>query len=364
MGGQPDRPPKRLEPEAPPSSPPTKRQKPNAPHAKKQTTIPITRGKFKNRFLRKHASLLHKSDEVNGVIVTCAVGNETRALGQARNLLDTYLPALFPDYKTVWTAPAATLDIDLDIINDAESESDPDSDEPAPRSATTGVDSQTSTEADGESKAPNGSNDAARPDRRFQAVDAACSGLLFLRFRVDVSPLDFVLKLFDHAQSLAQADRSKLNTSIQHCYRWLPITHICPATLDDIKQSLPSLITSRLALPESSSSDTSESETRVTTVAIVPEIRNNPNLKRDAVIKTVAAMIPEKGCKVDLKNPDLVLFINVFKSVCGFAILPRYHALKKYNLQAILSGSKDGNEGLDTGVAVASGTGDVTPERG
>lgn len=52
-----------------------------APAKKQKTgTLPIVRGKFKSRWLAKHSSLLKRSDNAYGVMVTCGVSGETRAL--------------------------------------------------------------------------------------------------------------------------------------------------------------------------------------------------------------------------------------------------------------------------------------------
>lgn len=47
-------------------------------------TIPISRGKFKQRWLTKHSSLLKRSDDASGVMVSCNIHAETRALVRDR----------------------------------------------------------------------------------------------------------------------------------------------------------------------------------------------------------------------------------------------------------------------------------------
>lgn len=58
------------------------REEDKQPDAKKQKTptIPIARGRFKNRWLTKHSSLLKRSDSAYGLMVSCGVNAETRAL--------------------------------------------------------------------------------------------------------------------------------------------------------------------------------------------------------------------------------------------------------------------------------------------
>lgn len=44
-----------------------------------------------------------------------------------------------------------------------------------------------------------------------------------------------------------------------------------------------------------------------------------------------------KITRVNLKSPDVVIFVSVFKSVVGMSILPKYYELKKYNIPSICS---------------------------
>lgn len=49
-------------------------------------TIPILRGKFKQRWLAKHSSLIKRSDTASGIMITCGIKAETRALVKKRFL--------------------------------------------------------------------------------------------------------------------------------------------------------------------------------------------------------------------------------------------------------------------------------------
>lgn len=138
----------------------------NKKQKKESDTIPILRGRFKQRWLTKHSHLLKKSDEANGLLVSCNVNAETRALGQLSTCLEHYIVKLFPDHQSTWVRFEGTLDIDeLDIEEEKES-----------------GDNKQTVETD-------------RKEKKFQAIDAACGGLVFYRFRINVKPTDFVIKL-------------------------------------------------------------------------------------------------------------------------------------------------------------------------
>ncbi|KAJ3185604.1 hypothetical protein HDU87_000228 [Geranomyces variabilis] len=326
MPGSPTSPAKRPAQADLPETPAPKKQraKKTDKSDQRRPTIPISRGRFKNHFLRKHSTLLHNTkedDRPKGLLVTCPVGAETRALGQIRNFLDLWLPRFFPDHKSVWTSRPSALDIDLEIVGE----------EPvAPRE-----DSST-RRAIGKSEDHEGGVDAeadpcadavAEPvDRRFQAIDSACAGMLFIRFRVDTCPCAFALALFEHLESCSAEERAAMRTSISYCSRILPITHTMPSNLLDITAHLTPALQELLPMSTTASSS----------LAFVTEIRNCPTLKSATVRDTALRCVPEIDArKIDLKAPDLVLFLSIFKSVAGLGVLRDYYRFKKYNVQLI-----------------------------
>jgi hypothetical protein len=130
-------------------------------------TVPARRQKFKEKHLRKHAAIIRPTTPpTQGLLISCHSSAETRAIGQSRFMLDTLLPVLFPDHVSVWPAPKTEIEIDLEIMDQLE----------------------------GNSKRIK-VEDAPRKDRKFQAFDTACGGLIFYAFRNNVAPLDFMLAL-------------------------------------------------------------------------------------------------------------------------------------------------------------------------
>ena len=71
--------------------------------------------------------------------------------------------------------------------------------------------------------------------------------------------------------------------------------------------------------------------------AIRPTIRNNNQLNRDTVIKTVATAVGHDH-SVDLTNYDLLILVDVYRNVCGMSVVGNdYEKLKRYNLAEIYS---------------------------
>ncbi|OBZ84348.1 THUMP domain-containing protein 1 [Choanephora cucurbitarum] len=268
----------------------------NKKHKKEAATIPILRGRFKQRWLTKHSHLLKRSDDANGILVSCSVNAETRALGQVSNCLEHYITLLFPDHQSTWTRFEGKLDIDqIDFEEEEENKDQKDKEE----------------EQKGE-----------RKEKKFQAIDAACGGLVFYRFRINVKPTEFVIRLMDHLKQLPDKEREQELNKIRHCARWVPLDYICPAITERIASCF-----ERVRKDYFSDDDKSTDET----VAILTEIRNNIMITKDDIIKTIAPSIPPKY-KVNLKNPTYVILVTVFKSACGIAVLRDYYERKKYNL--------------------------------
>ncbi|CCC09470.1 unnamed protein product [Sordaria macrospora k-hell] len=69
------------------------------------------------------------------------------------------------------------------------------------------------------------------------------------------------------------------------------------------------------------------------TYAIRPTLRNHSNLKRDVVINTIAGLINDERHKVNLTNPDKVILVDIFQTVCGMSVVDGdWDELKKYNM--------------------------------
>ncbi|KAL0077541.1 hypothetical protein J3Q64DRAFT_1646636 [Phycomyces blakesleeanus] len=225
-------------------------------------------------------------------MVSCGVNAETRALGQVQTCLDKYVYELFPDHALTWER----FDGNLDIEDSGESEDE--------RRAA--VEKQ-------------------HKEKRFQAVDAACGGLVFYRFRINVKPTVFLTKLIDHLTHLPKEEQKQAQTSLRHCARWIPLDFICVATTERMSKCFERVVKAHFA----------DGLDPNTSVAIVTEIRNNISLKKEDVIQLIAPMLPPQ-LKIDLKNPTLVVFVTVFKSVCGMSVLENYYQKKKFNLVTLL----------------------------
>ncbi|KAH8555575.1 hypothetical protein BGW37DRAFT_516499 [Umbelopsis sp. PMI_123] len=287
------------------ASPVTEQSSTVVPHGQeldvklKKNTTPIHRGKFKSRWLSKHSSLLKRSRNAKGLLISCVVGCETRALGQAQQFLLEYIPKLFPNCQSTWDRVEGDLDVDESFISG-------------------------NNDGNEEAKKEKDGDEEERKEKVLEAVDCGCSGLLFLRFRVDVTPTHFIQKLIEHLLSLSPEERGKVVSKTSHCSRWIPVDYICNSFEEDISKTFENIKADYFT-------DGNDLHSKV---AIVTEIRNNERLKKQDIIKSIAPSLPPT-LTVNLKSPDIVIFVSIFKSVCGMSILPKYYELKKYNIPSI-----------------------------
>ncbi|KAJ1661686.1 hypothetical protein IW140_006514 [Coemansia sp. RSA 1813] len=84
-----------------------------------------------------------------------------------------------------------------------------------------------------------------------------------------------------------------------------------------------------------------------TTFALVVNIRYCDDLKKDEVIKAVAAPLDVKH-KVDLKHAKYTLVIEAFKSMCTIGLVEDYNALKRLNLQTLFDDKESAKSEVST----------------
>mmetsp|Transcript_23542 Transcript_23542/g.39443 ORF Transcript_23542/g.39443 Transcript_23542/m.39443 type:complete len:166 (+) Transcript_23542:552-1049(+) len=76
--------------------------------------------------------------------------------------------------------------------------------------------------------------------------------------------------------------------------------------------------------------------------AIVYNHRNNNEMHREEVVKEVASIIGPKH-KVDLRSPDSVILIEVFKSTCAMSVVTEYYDLERFNIRTLIHGKPPQN---------------------
>ncbi|XP_063708619.1 THUMP domain-containing protein 1 homolog [Culicoides brevitarsis] len=115
--------------------------------------------------------------------------------------------------------------------------------------------------------------------------------------------------------------------------RFMPVEVVCKANISDIVNAAGALF-DKYFLKEPR------------TFAINFNHRLNNQISRDVIIKELAELINSKniGNKVDLKNAQLTVVVEVLKGFCCLSVLPDFQKYRKYNLQELSAKANAGND--------------------
>ncbi|KAJ8924655.1 hypothetical protein NQ315_000806 [Exocentrus adspersus] len=242
----------------------------------------------KHKFTAKHTTKKHVLDiNLKGFFCSCNTGNarEKDCVREAYNLLNKYADILYP--------PPPTADAEDtkagDIVDDLEKEL---------------AELRKTKDA-----------------RRFQVVDSGAKNVIFIKTTLD-NPVQLAEKIVsDIAETKIKQSRTLL--------RLVPIEITCKAYVKDIENAFRQIASKHFT------DDTK-------TFSIIYNHRNNNNLKRDDVIKTVASVVSQLGpFQVNLKQAEISIVIEVIKGIALIGIVPNFIKYKKYNLHAITEQSEE-----------------------
>lgn len=151
--------------------------------------------------------------------------------------------------------------------------------------------------------------------KRFLKLDTGTTNCLFIKTTLDARELGIKI-----VQDLVESQKKKSKNIL----RFIPISATCKAKVQDIVDCCGPLC-DQFFLKEPRS------------FSVVFNKRYNNDIHRDQVIKDVANLIANKNInnKVDLRNPQLTVLIEVIKGLCAISILPNYVQYKKYNLNEL-----------------------------
>ncbi|CAI5984470.1 unnamed protein product [Closterium sp. NIES-65] len=152
-----------------------------------------------------------------------------------------------------------------------------------------------------------------------------------------VSPCELAEAVLRHAKATQQS-------ATRFTLRLLPVETTCYASQEEIASAIKPLIAAHFPLVGQSASDMSEAQPKGATFGIIFEKRANEGLERAGVIDTVAKLVPAPH-KVDLRNPDKTIMLQVVKTICFISILTDFKALAKYNLRQLCLPQEDAKPG-------------------
>lgn len=191
-----------------------------------------------------------------------------------------------------------------------------------------------STELQNEIDAINSSN--KKKSNRFQHVDTEISNLVFIKTTL-IDPVE----LGSHIVSDIASTKKSVSRFL---LRFIPVEVVCKATIGDMKTAAGKLFDDHfLNCPPK-------------TYSIIINKRYNNSIQRDDIIEELAGLVAFKNVhhKVDLKNADCSVIVEILKGICCLSVLPNYLKWKKYNISelilantAVLPAKKDNGTEID-----------------
>ncbi|KAJ6640521.1 THUMP domain-containing protein 1 like [Pseudolycoriella hygida] len=173
-----------------------------------------------------------------------------------------------------------------------------------------------STELQEEIDAINSSN--KKKSNRFQNVDTEIANLVFIQTTLP-NPLELGTYIVN--------DVVNTKTSIsRYLLRLVPVEIVCKATLEDIKMAAGKLF------------DVHFLNCPPKTFSIIINRRYNNSIQREDIIQELAGMVAFKNVhhKVDLKNAQCSVVLEILKGICCLSVLPNYLTLRKYNISELI----------------------------
>ena len=215
---------------------------------------------------------------------------EKEAIKEARILFDEYLPMFSDD----------TTEIDEEEVKEENQESQESGDD--------------FDEAESEVKEM---KETKEKDDICKLMNSGVQNVMFFKTKLK-DPVGFTLSILNDIQETKQQKTRFL-------MRFIPIEATCKAHKENFEISAKKLLAKHF-----------ENISEVKTYSVVFKARCNNDFTKDLAIKICGEVIKEldkeSKAKVEYKNPDLVIMVEVMKGNICLGILPKYFNYKKYNL--------------------------------
>ncbi|CAN9127710.1 unnamed protein product [Alternaria alternata] len=223
-----------------------------------------------------------------GIWATCAMKKEAKSVSDLRDLFQEYATTLYGTAESNGTAAEDSSDSEGGDI-----------------------------EAEIKKELADIRKPATKPLFTSLKLDTQC--LMFFRTRSPIEPVTFVHKI---CQDIANGAQPK---NLRYVKRLTPITATDKATPQGLEA-----VAKEVLAPHFHGADQVGKK-----FAIRPSIRNNKEFLRDGVINTIAAAVGP-GHKVDLKNYDLLILVEIYKNVLGMSVVgPDFEKLKRFNIEEL-----------------------------
>ena len=179
--------------------------------------------------------------------------------------------------------------------------------------------------------------DMRSEERRFQVVRSGSNNCVFVKTTIE-RPDELVHTIFTDVQK-TQTSKSRFILRLQ------PVIASCKADEEKIVKLAEDVLPAFLGEEQGGH-----------TFSINFKVRNNNGVRRDNILPLLAGVVSDmcKGNKVNLDAPELVVSVDVIRTVCCIGVLKDFVRFRKYNLQEIVlvkdkEGENESKDDTETG---------------
>ncbi|KIJ51459.1 hypothetical protein M422DRAFT_26869 [Sphaerobolus stellatus SS14] len=231
-----------------------------------------------------------------GVWATCARGRERSTIGELYDLFESIAEELWPTEQK----EASSREDDQDA-----EEEDEDNLEEMVKKELAGL------------KKP-------RVQKRFANCQTGTPCVIFISCKPPIDPVKLVLHQF------FEIERTGV-TRVKQVLRLTPASDSCVASMPEIL-----LLAKKVIPPAFEVLPEKEDGSKKYRYKIDLSMRNHDKIQKSELLPQIAQCVPaEAGHTVDLDDPEIVIFVQILKSVCGISVMPHYQRFKRFNVEQV-----------------------------
>ncbi|KAF8519549.1 hypothetical protein JB92DRAFT_2898091 [Gautieria morchelliformis] len=250
---------------------------------------------------RKRANHIPSRNNIDGpgVWATCDKGREKNAVGELYDLFEAIADELWPPSQALQGHGSDLDDDDLEhqVLREVEALKRP------------------------------------RLEKRFANCHTGTPCVIFISCKPPVDPVKLVI------HHLENVERTGV-TRTKHVLRLAPVSASCVASTPEILVLAQKLIPSAFAsLPEKPDGS------RKYRYKLELTFRYHDKIKKPELIPLLANCVPsDVGHSADLEHPEIVIFVQVLKTVCGISVVQHYERFKRFNVVQVGEMARRGHE--------------------
>eukprot|EP00871_Galdieria_phlegrea_P001801 jgi/Galph1/2621/GphlegSOOS_G1309.1 len=154
----------------------------------------------------------------------------------------------------------------------------------------------------------------------FSQVQVGVKGSIFFAI-VENSTIDPCELVYNIMNDIQETQTRRCRYSV----RFIPVDGVCYAKYEQVSRAVESIFAKRFYPIR---------EEQPNTFAVVFRKRNNTDAHREDFIRAVADKVPS-AYRVDLKNPQYSILIEVLKTACFISVVQHYNEYYKFNVHEL-----------------------------